>query len=209
MTTHTPPSSPVLVRALGIGLTVLALVGLGGYATYHTLKAEDDKATIAAAAETQAAACVPDPDRPNRTTYPLGAMVPDFRLKRLTGEWITLQTELKRQAPRYMLLEFFSSWCPHCQASAPVLETLYEANREHLDIMSINVGDGPDKPSTSQAFKDTYHITYPILERPPATCLIPIVLAGFRCFICWIRPAPWSGGMSAPFEIRIARRSRR
>jgi peroxiredoxin len=53
----------------------------------------------------------------------VGSVAPDFTLRTPTGTRVAL-ADLRGKA---VLLEFFSTWCPHCAAEAPHLRTLYES----------------------------------------------------------------------------------
>jgi len=42
-----------------------------------------------------------------------------------------------------VLLEFGASWCPHCQAAAPMISSLL---RENAQVRHIKIEDGPGRP---------------------------------------------------------------
>ncbi len=41
--------------------------------------------------------------------------------------------------PGVMLVEFFASWCPHCQKMMPVVEQLRELLQGQADVVQLNV----------------------------------------------------------------------
>lgn len=41
--------------------------------------------------------------------------------------------------PGVMLVEFFASWCPHCQKMMPVVEQLRELLEGQADVVQLNV----------------------------------------------------------------------
>ena len=54
---------------------------------------------------------------------PVGSVAPGFTLRTPTGRPVSVR-ELRGKT---VLLEFFSTWCPHCAAEAPHLRALYES----------------------------------------------------------------------------------
>ena len=65
----------------------------------------------------------------------LGAAAPDFSAKASDGSTITKADMLGKPT----LMVFFASWCPHCQAEAPKLKALAEANPD-LKLVFLGVG---------------------------------------------------------------------
>lgn len=41
--------------------------------------------------------------------------------------------------PGVMLVEFFASWCPHCQKMMPVVDQLRELLQGQADVVQLNV----------------------------------------------------------------------
>lgn len=65
----------------------------------------------------------------------IGAAAPDFSAKAKDGSTIT-KADI---AGKPTLIVFFASWCPHCQAEAPKLKALAEANPD-LKLVFLGVG---------------------------------------------------------------------
>lgn len=65
----------------------------------------------------------------------IGAVAPDFSAKAKDGSTIT-KADI---AGKPTLIVFFASWCPHCQAEAPKLKALAEANPD-LKLVFLGVG---------------------------------------------------------------------
>ena len=59
------------------------------------------------------------------------------------------------------LLEFFATWCPHCQAEAPHLRRLAMLDAHRYDFVSVNA-DSEDAPSVF-AFHRYFGLPYPAL----------------------------------------------
>jgi cytochrome c biogenesis protein CcmG, thiol:disulfide interchange protein DsbE len=80
---------------------------------------------------------------------PIGAAAPDFTLRTPTGTSVSLRS-LRGKA---VLLEFFATWCPHCNAEAPHLAELHGTfPRTKVAFVSID-GASDDAPSVL-----AYHI---------------------------------------------------
>jgi peroxiredoxin len=88
----------------------------------------------------------------------VGTAAPSFTLKTPLGETVSLHDF----AGKALLLEFFATSCPHCQAEAPHLEKLYRSlDHSRYAMASINA-DGEGAPSI-YAFHRYFGLTYPAL----------------------------------------------
>jgi len=149
------------VRRLLLGLTIVLLVlavAQAGVATYADL-------------QTPKAVAYQDP-----SLLPLGTMAPDFTLTGIDGKPYTLS---QYRGKKYVLVEFFSTRCPHCQRSTTYLEALYGNKKDNFEILSISAGDPPNAPSTAAQFQKDYKVTYPILDHPPAALTDAYHIQGF------------------------------
>jgi len=87
-----------------------------------------------------------------------GTPAPAFALKTPLGQTVSLHDF----AGKALLLEFFATSCPHCQAEAPHLEKLYRSlDRSRYAMASINA-DGEGAPSI-YAFHRYFGLSYPAL----------------------------------------------
>ena len=92
---------------------------------------------------------------------PVGSTAPNFTLKTPQGQSISL-SDYRGKA---VLLEFFATWCPHCNAEAPHLRRLYSAlPKSKIAFVSVNA-DGESAPSVF-AFHRYYGLAYPALVDP-------------------------------------------
>lgn len=90
--------------------------------------------------------------------HPVMDKAPAFTLKDLEGREVRSSTF----ANKVMLLNFWATWCPPCQAEIPVLQALhkdYEA--KGLAVVGISVDE--DGPEYVKAFVKSRKINYPIL----------------------------------------------
>ena len=97
------------------------------------------------------------------TLLPIGATAPAFNLKTPLGDSVSLAS-FKGKA---VLVEFFATWCPHCDANAPYIEALYTSlPKSKVAFIAINA-DGETAPSV-YAYHVYYGMTYPAVLDPSA-----------------------------------------
>jgi peroxiredoxin len=81
------------------------------------------------------------PSNPN--LLPVGSIAPSFTLKTPQGEKVSL-SDFRGKAT---LLEFFATWCPHCDAEAPHIRSIFATlPRTKYGWVSVNA-DGEDAAS--------------------------------------------------------------
>ena len=98
---------------------------------------------------------------PSAGLLAVGSVAPEFRLRTPEGGQVAL-FGLRGKA---VLLEFFATWCPHCQAEAPHLRRLaLRLGGAGFAFVSIN-GDGETAPSV-YAFHRYFGLPYPALLDP-------------------------------------------
>ena len=91
----------------------------------------------------------------NLVSYlPAGAAeaLPDFILKSTAGNTVSLH-QFKGNQP--VLIEFFATWCPHCQEMAPELAKLRNSiPQSRLAILAIDVGSRDSFEKVKRYVKD-------------------------------------------------------
>jgi peroxiredoxin len=168
------PALGFVVMLLVVGVVAVILNQSNGQAD-HSDKHANTAAAVALADE--APMCAPRKDNPQRMILPVGAQVMDFELKDTSGGSTRLANVLAKGP---VLLEFFASWCPHCQHSVDAMHTIHEMG--DVTVLAINSGERPEQPSTAATFKAEYDIPYTILDRPASTLLDRFCLEGFPLF---------------------------
>jgi len=86
-----------------------------------------------------------------------GERATNFTLATLGGG----QASLDDYLGQVVLLNFWATWCPPCEAEVPDLEAAYRAHQaDGLVVLGVSV---QEKPEFVQPFVDDYGVTYPIL----------------------------------------------
>jgi peroxiredoxin len=88
-----------------------------------------------------------------------GFLAPDFSLRTLTGENITL-SEMKGQA---VLINFWASWCPPCRQEMPAMQEVFDTyEQQGFTILAVNATH-QDSISAANNFVSENELTFPIL----------------------------------------------
>jgi peroxiredoxin len=98
---------------------------------------------------------------PSMSLLPVGAAAPDFTLSTATGRTVRLSD----YKGKVILLEFFATWCPHCQAEAEHLTKFFGSlSPDRFAFLSVNA-DSED-PVSLYAFDRFFKIPWPTLLDP-------------------------------------------
>lgn len=86
-----------------------------------------------------------------------GRAAPNFRLADLNGEAATLDSF----RGKFVLLNFWASWCGPCRDETPDLQSLYEqSGNRGLVVLGVNQQEQPD---SVRRFAEEFGVTYPVL----------------------------------------------
>lgn len=121
------------------------------------------------------AACVPTAGVQNRpretaTVFPLET-APDFRLHTLAGDEVALHDF----QGRWVLINFWATWCTPCREEMPTLQRLADTHADHLTVLGINMRE---ETTIIQPFLDELDITFPILLQPDNDTLLAYGVRG-------------------------------
>jgi len=116
--------------------------------------------SIASASGTPLFTTLPAPARSYSAPAPVaGAPAPDFTLKSLDDEMVTL-SQFRGQP---VLINFWATWCPPCRLEMPDLVKAYEAHQpEGFVLLGVNLTFQDSLPDV-QAFVDEFGMTFPVL----------------------------------------------
>lgn len=102
------------------------------------------------------------PQAPPAGLAKVGAMAPDFTLKDLKGNDVTLS----QYRGKVVFLNFWASWCPPCRAEMPSMERLHEvyAGRDFV-MLAVNV---EQEVNDVKAFLKEHSHNFQVLLDPEA-----------------------------------------
>lgn len=93
---------------------------------------------------------------PLLTLFSSGAQAEGFSLKDATGK----VHNLADYKGKWVLVNFWATWCPPCLDEMPDLVALYE---ERKDVMVLGIAMDYQNPKTVLQFADSMFVTYPIV----------------------------------------------
>lgn len=97
-----------------------------------------------------------EPPRPASEQIRIGSLAPDFTLN--TPNNRTIKLSQFRGKP--VLINFWATWCPPCEAELPLLEQTYQANQNKLVILGVNMREDAD---TVSARVEKAGLKYPVV----------------------------------------------
>lgn len=104
-------------------------------------------------------------DLPPTPTAVNTKLAADFQLATLNGEAMRL-SDLRG---RYVLINFWATWCPPCRAEMPYFQQLAETHADRLTIVAVNMRENI---AEIQPFVAKTGVTFPILLYPDDQTLL-------------------------------------
>jgi cytochrome c biogenesis protein CcmG, thiol:disulfide interchange protein DsbE len=117
-------------------LATLLLLGLVGYGLWQVMATNNEKPTGLA----------------------IGNAAPDFELKTLDGKSIRL-SELQGKK---VILNFWATWCPPCQAEMPEMQNFYEKYNKDVEVLAVNLTSQDSRDKVDSFIKE-YGLTFPVV----------------------------------------------
>lgn len=163
MTSEQPDDRPSRRReysgpgsTLGLAALIICTVAVGIW--YFEFR---DEAGPSSPADSSGLGIVPLPESLNPTddapAARKGRAAPNFTLADLEGEPVSLASF----RGKFVLVNFWASWCGPCREETPDLQSLYEHNSNvGLVILGVNQ---QEQPNTVRGFAQEFGVSYPVL----------------------------------------------
>ena len=88
-----------------------------------------------------------------------GQIMPDFTVSLTDGTSATMSETLKEKD--LVVLNIFASWCGPCEREFPGMESVYQANKDRVEIISVS-GDPNDTMDVISDYKSVYGLSFPM-----------------------------------------------
>ena len=93
------------------------------------------------------------------TGLELGQTMPDFMVALTDGTNADLSETLKEKD--LVVLNIFASWCGPCEREFPGMESVYQANKDRVEIISVS-GDPNDTMDVISDYKSGHGLSFPM-----------------------------------------------
>ncbi len=139
---------------LGVAALVILLVGLGVW--YFEVRGDGGAGGTGAGLGVVNLPAAANPTGKSPAAIE-GRAAPDFRLAALDGSTAAL-TSFRG---KFVLLNFWASWCGPCRGETPDLQALQaRAGGDHFTVIGVNQ---QESPGDARAFASEFGVTYPVL----------------------------------------------
>jgi len=139
-----------------LGVAALVILAVGVAIWWFELRG--DSGGEATGADGFGIVALADADNPTgkSAVAEVGRAAPNFRLASLEGEPRSL-TDFRG---KYVVLNFWASWCEPCRSESPELQDLSDRQAERLVVVGVNQEEPPE---AAQKFARDFDLTYPLL----------------------------------------------
>jgi len=115
-----------------------------------------------------------DSNSPTRSSAVLNAVAPDFTLQDISGRNISLSD----YKGKVVLLEFWATWCPPCNASVPALvELTRKYEQKDFIVIGVSIDSDSDASEKVRKFSSSHNINFPVLLANETTAKIYNVIS--------------------------------
>ena len=143
-----------MIRKIFKPLMVAAILSVTNLATSPRLAAQPEFASISLPVEKSAVSIEDIPELPMADG---SSDTPEMEVTMLDGKKIKLSS----MRGKVCLIDFFASWCNHCQDHAPQMVKVYsQFKAQGLEILSL--ANPREKAEDVQKFIKDYEVNYPI-----------------------------------------------
>ncbi len=89
----------------------------------------------------------------------VGVNAPDFVLTDINGQ----PHSLSSMKGKVVVIDFWATWCPPCQASIPIMNKLYEKFKgANFEMLGISIDDGAGADGMVRSFVKNFQVAYPV-----------------------------------------------
>lgn len=110
---------------------------------------------------------IPPPIPPTEEPF----YAPDFTLTALDGSVVTLSA----QRPRWVIINFWATWCVPCVEEMPLLQQIADMYLERLVVLGVNMRETTQE---IDAFVAVTAISFPLLLNPYDSMLVEYSVTG-------------------------------
>ena len=119
-------------------------------------------------------------DAPISATLHVGEKAPAFAVSTTGGAF-----DIAHAGGKPTLLEVFATWCPHCQRETAVLNNLYAAYKDRLNVVAVSGSPyaidstQPESQADVVAFMTKFNVQYPVAFDPDLAVAKSYLQGGF------------------------------